>query len=445
MENRIRKHIEGIFASAPGTAKAREIREEMIINVIERYHDHLGEGMSEEDAYRAAITGIGDVSGLIDSLRRDAAANGAGTPPPPPQQRYAPPAANPPYQTYQKRGLSTGAVVAIVICSTILLLTLISGIIAARITGQLFSGNGFLSNLLGFVRDETNFGFHLGNFSFESDEGFDNAYAASGEYSLGAESIDSIEVNWVSGAVKVLPAPEGVEEIVFSESSNRGVTSEYALRYRLSGGKLTIRYCAARVWKGIDWNDLFNPDNVPSKELVLYLPASLLGGGLASLNINGVSNALEVRDIAIGDAAFYAVSGSIGVYDSTFDALKAESVSGETVVEGCAGRELRANAVSGAVRADSAFEEYDLGTVSGDIYANIEKASGKVDAESVSGNITLKLGGSYGFTVDMETVSGRFESGGLPVTVAGEDRYVYGDGALEIEVETVSGNVIVEE
>ena len=71
MEHKIRKHIEGLFSRAPKTPRAHELCEEMIVNVIERYHDHLAAGMGEQDAYRAAITGIGDVSSLIDALRRE--------------------------------------------------------------------------------------------------------------------------------------------------------------------------------------------------------------------------------------------------------------------------------------------------------------------------------------------------------------------------------------
>jgi hypothetical protein len=439
MENRIRKHIEGIFAGAPNTAKTRDLREEMIINVIERYHDMRDEGMNEEDAYRAAITGIGDVSGLIDSLKHDAAAS-APAQMPPPRQDYA--YAAPQQQPERRKGLSTGAIVAIVICSTILLLSLISGIIAMRITGQLFSGDGFLSNILGIVKDETGFSFNPGGFSFDDDEGFDNTYIETGEYSVSADGISAIAVEWVAGGITICPAPEGTTDILFTEAANGTVSDAYALRYNVSGDKLTIRFCDSTFWKTIDWSDLFNSVKVPQKQLTLYIPASLLGGGLDQLTVEGVSNTLEVSSLSLADAKLSAVSGSINVVDSSFSALSLESVSGNITTSGCAGESVRADNVSGSTAIGGDFGEYNLYSVSGGIGATTAAASRQIHAETVSGDITVSVGG-FGFTASVDTVSGRFSSGSLPVSIQ-NDKYVYGDGAVKIDLETVSGNITLE-
>ena len=61
-EYRIRQHIERLFAAAPTTAQAYNMREEMIMNTIERYHDGIAKGYTPDQAYAAAIGGIGDVS-----------------------------------------------------------------------------------------------------------------------------------------------------------------------------------------------------------------------------------------------------------------------------------------------------------------------------------------------------------------------------------------------
>lgn len=68
MELKIRQHIEALFASAPKTAQAAELKEEIIRNTIERYHDLLSDGKSESEAYSLAIENIGDISELIDEL-----------------------------------------------------------------------------------------------------------------------------------------------------------------------------------------------------------------------------------------------------------------------------------------------------------------------------------------------------------------------------------------
>ena len=44
MENKLRNHIEGLFANAPKTVQAVEMKEEIIANTIQKYHDLISEG-----------------------------------------------------------------------------------------------------------------------------------------------------------------------------------------------------------------------------------------------------------------------------------------------------------------------------------------------------------------------------------------------------------------
>ena len=65
MEEKIRQHIKELFAKAPRTRKAMELKEEMIQNTLEKYQDLAGEGFQEEDAYQNVINSIGDVTELF--------------------------------------------------------------------------------------------------------------------------------------------------------------------------------------------------------------------------------------------------------------------------------------------------------------------------------------------------------------------------------------------
>lgn len=71
MKEKLRSHLEGLFADAPKTRKAEELKEELLSNLYEKYDDLIAHGLSEEDAYRAAVAGIGDVGELIAALRRE--------------------------------------------------------------------------------------------------------------------------------------------------------------------------------------------------------------------------------------------------------------------------------------------------------------------------------------------------------------------------------------
>ncbi len=68
MEEKIKNYMDSLFASAPKTRKAMELKEEMTQNTIEKYHDLLGEGHSEEDAFQNVIHSIGDVTELYGDL-----------------------------------------------------------------------------------------------------------------------------------------------------------------------------------------------------------------------------------------------------------------------------------------------------------------------------------------------------------------------------------------
>lgn len=68
MNEKISKYIEGLFAKAPKTRKAMELREEMTQNTIEKYQDLISEGYQEEDAFQNVISSIGDVTELFEDL-----------------------------------------------------------------------------------------------------------------------------------------------------------------------------------------------------------------------------------------------------------------------------------------------------------------------------------------------------------------------------------------
>lgn len=69
MNERITKHVEGLFENAPRTRRSIELRDEMIANLNDRYNDLIAEGKDAETAYSTVIAGIGDISELIQTLR----------------------------------------------------------------------------------------------------------------------------------------------------------------------------------------------------------------------------------------------------------------------------------------------------------------------------------------------------------------------------------------
>lgn len=71
MEDRLKKHIDGLFENAPWTKKTVELKEEMLQNLTEKYFDLTNEGKSEDAAYNIVVAGIGDITELIIDLEEN--------------------------------------------------------------------------------------------------------------------------------------------------------------------------------------------------------------------------------------------------------------------------------------------------------------------------------------------------------------------------------------
>jgi len=71
MEEKLRSYVDDLFAETTPTRKAVELKEEMIQNLSEKYHDLTAEGKTEEAAYNITIAGIGDISALLAELEKD--------------------------------------------------------------------------------------------------------------------------------------------------------------------------------------------------------------------------------------------------------------------------------------------------------------------------------------------------------------------------------------
>lgn len=67
METRLKNHIDIIFGNMPQTAQTREIKEEMLQNLIDKYNDLVSQGKDPEAAYSITIASIGDISSLFDN------------------------------------------------------------------------------------------------------------------------------------------------------------------------------------------------------------------------------------------------------------------------------------------------------------------------------------------------------------------------------------------
>lgn len=69
MYEKFHKKLDELFENAPETNRARELKEELLANLIDKYNDLIASGKNDEEAFNIAISGIGDVDELIRGLK----------------------------------------------------------------------------------------------------------------------------------------------------------------------------------------------------------------------------------------------------------------------------------------------------------------------------------------------------------------------------------------
>jgi len=68
MDEKIRQYFNTIFADAPKTRMALDLKREMTQSAIDKFDDLVAEGYSEEEAYQNVIASIGDVTELFPEV-----------------------------------------------------------------------------------------------------------------------------------------------------------------------------------------------------------------------------------------------------------------------------------------------------------------------------------------------------------------------------------------
>ena len=239
-----------------------------------------------------------------------------------------------------------------------------------------------------------NFGFGIG-MSMDYDD--ERSYtSADGEIVIDGNTIDKIEIEWISGDITIF----GVDD-----SDNITFRSEIAekdwqnMQYRVKDGVLSIKFCKPRMIFG----------NIGSKDMNIYVPADKV---LKEIDIECIS----------GD-----------VKQGTQGMLKAENINIQTV--------------SGRTNLSVLSDSIDCESVSGhiDITAGNNLRDGDFETVSADVNLTfMTVEGikGFGFEAQFDSVSGSIRS---DYETSGYDNIlvydVYGTPTCELDFDTVSGNV----
>lgn len=238
-----------------------------------------------------------------------------------------------------------------------------------------------------------------------------NADAYTVASSGSATAIENIDIDWYNGSV-VVKTVEAGGKLSFKEiTEGEETTDDTTMHYLVDGNTLRIRYCVSGK---ISLGKL-------KKYLYVDVPANL-----------------TLKKVEVAN-----VSGDISISGVTAKEVDVDNVSGATRIE-CFANSIKVDTVSGVAYVESDADKIDLDTVSGAATIICRTTPSKLNVDTTSGDVLLRLSGDTGFRMKFETVSGVFMNAFSSNTVTQGDSYVYLGGECSYEVNSVSGKLIIE-
>ncbi len=238
-------------------------------------------------------------------------------------------------------------------------------------------------------------------------------YNNSDQYMVGdrvvRESIDSIDINYLSGDV-VFSTDES-NEISIKESSNKELDDDRKVHTWVDGGTLYVKYCASG--SNLDFTHV-------EKKLEVTVPASLklsmLKSGMSSGSFMASGVNAEAVDIDVS-------SGRIMADIEKSANLNVSVSSGSTIINAESVDDVRYEASSG------------------DMSLSMAEAPKNSSFEASSGKMEILLPENVDLSVDVSTSSGDFDYE-LPFEKTGES-YKCGTGVNKMKISTSSGDVSI--
>lgn len=285
----------------------------------------------------------------------------------------------------------------------------------------------------------------------------DTKLTAQGSQSFSCDNLNEINVQWAS--CEVLVQNWDGDTVCVTEYANRPLDPDECMVTQDDEGTLTIL-----------WNELNNTNgflNPLQKRLVIELPQQLksldtmeIHTGSAQIHLNTPQTAFDTLELGTG-------SGKITLNDTTADSIELGTGSGKIELSRVQCDDLNAHTGSGAIHAEQlqaetvelecgsgsitvdgivSAEDVHLHTASGSVKLTANELPECAELHSVSGSVTVALPHEPegGFTVEYDTVSGRFHCD-FPLEAAKLSQRsgtgTYGDGECELTLATTTGSL----
>lgn len=469
MIDKLKQYVDLLFA---GTDNCDDIKEEILQNTIDRYQDLIDQGKTPEAAYRLAISGIGDINEI---LGRSAPVSESSVKPTVAASKNTKPIWKkvlqsiavflyilcpiPLFVIQNELGLcgllvivavataliiigsgksaketrdesnetsnSIGNLVWVIILVVYLLLSFTTG--GWYITWILFPIAGSINGLIRALSDKKEnvllrvilhaaaillmlavltvglgIGTYITHFEFTD---FNQGTIVSESAEFDPDTIHKIHVDWASGNI-VFKTSDRETIKIYEEGT---ASTDQHMTYTHSGSTLSIQYIEAKLYH--------SSLHIPSKKLYVEIPATWSGD---EIQISVASADILFENITVNEVDLDTASGSVNFTD-------------------CKIRSVQLDSASGDIEYTGTLESIHCNAASADLKLTLDNTPSEISMDCASGDIRLTLPEDTGFTVEMDSLSGKFHSE-FPATVSGE-RYIYGDGRCRIEIDSMSGSI----
>ena len=222
-------------------------------------------------------------------------------------------------------------------------------------------------------------------------------------FRMDTDGITALDISWISGNINFEFWNGGdIEVFGYGADSMTCVTS---------GNTLYINYDRS-----------VNADG--SSDLLICLPHSFAQAQLDSLRINTTSADVYLYDFVIRDLAITTISGMVDAY-GCFDTVSISSTSGDVTLHGSA-------------------VDMTVDSISGYVYLTCDHRLRTLQANTVSGDLSVFLPIDLGFDLEFSSVSGFFSSGSLDAYDEKQFSRSHGDRTASIMLHSTSGNAFLE-
>lgn len=256
---------------------------------------------------------------------------------------------------------------------------------------------------------------------------YDESGYTVGDGSVHAERVTAIDLDWIDGSVTVVPCDDMF--ISLSERAEADLSEAAELRWKVDAdGTLSVKHRKSQWFFGLGTNT--------EKELILRIPRKLFDG-MQSISIEAESASVTVKD----------------VFAKT---VEVELDSGTLTLAGCRAERLSVETENGAITGEVAVREHlEIESENGAIELQFAELPHTSNVKTENGKVTLLLSRDANVTLTWQTERGQL-SYDLPLIVQHEQgllsddlpfvqngRYVLGNGAHQINVQTKRGNLLV--